>query len=69
MHRLFAAFIDHVPFQILHMMIATIAVVTSETTLTTTSALILHCLSHVRTHLGVICNNEKHFINTGEMFE
>jgi len=65
MHRLFAAFIDHVSFQILHVVITTIAVVTDETTLTATSTLILHCLRHARIHLGIICNYEKRFVNNG----
>lgn len=64
-HRLLAALVRHVPPEILHLVITTIAVVTGEATLATTPPPILHRLSHVIAHLHVICNHEEHFINTG----
>lgn len=68
MHRLLAALVRHMPPEILHLVITTIAVVAGEATLATTPPPILRRLSHVIAHLHVTCNHEEHFINTGSSY-
>lgn len=67
MHRLFAAFVRHVPPQVLHLMITAIAVVTGEATLAATSAPISHRSCRITVHLPETCNHEEHFINIGRI--
>lgn len=68
MHRLFAAFIRHVPPQILHLMITAIAVGAGEATLAATSAPISHRSCHIIVGLHATCNHEEYFINIGRIY-
>lgn len=70
-HRLFTAFVNHVPPQVLHLMVTAIAIVARESALSPRSSSILGHSANVVPHFRVIWNQEEekkndHGLNCGE---
>ena len=71
MHRLFTAFVNHVPPQVLHLMVTAVAIVAREPPLSPRSSSILGHSANVVPHFRVIWNQEEekkndHGLNCGE---